>query len=338
MPKIGFACKYVHPDRSLSAKQLKEIESRYNGVSTTYRWARENADKLEERLWDIADHNISCVDNLVRYVASLPPIARMLRISGDLFPLYTHPEVSWFYKQKSFQRVVSKRLLAIGDFARQYDVRLSMHPGQFVVLASHSPEIIESSIEEFEYHTDIIRWLGYGKTFQDFKCNIHLSGRGGEREFRRSFARLSPEAQNCITLENDEFGAGLQEVLNLADLCPTVLDVHHHWIRTGRYIQPNDYRVQKVVDSWRGLTPTMHYSYSREEVLQSLGHDDTRAFLPKPNMSKLQQKQKLRAHSDYYPNALANMWALRFIDRFDIMCESKMKNLAAKQLIDFYCR
>ena len=46
------------------------------------------------------------------------------------------------------------------------------------------------------------------------------------------------------------------------------------------------------------------------------------------------KKQKLRAHSDYYPNEKANDWALSFWDNFDIQCEAKAKNLASQQLYE----
>ncbi len=49
-----------------------------------------------------------------------------------------------------------------------------------------------------------------------------------------------------------------------------------------------------------------------------------------------QQKQKLRAHSDYYWNDAVNDWALTFIDSFDMMCESKAKNLASFKLLERY--
>ena len=44
------------------------------------------------------------------------------------------------------------------------------------------------------------------------------------------------------------------------------------------------------------------------------------------------KKQKLRAHSDFYPNEKVNEWALSFLDNFDIQCEAKAKNLASEQL------
>jgi UV DNA damage endonuclease len=44
------------------------------------------------------------------------------------------------------------------------------------------------------------------------------------------------------------------------------------------------------------------------------------------------KKQKLRAHSDFFWNNAANQWALSFNDVFDIMCESKGKNIASIEL------
>lgn len=44
------------------------------------------------------------------------------------------------------------------------------------------------------------------------------------------------------------------------------------------------------------------------------------------------KKAKLRAHSDFYWNKEVNNWAISFTDQFDIMCESKGKNLASMEL------
>jgi UV DNA damage endonuclease len=75
----------------------------------------------------------------------------------------------------------------------------------------------------------------------------------------------------------------------------------------------------------------MHYSYSRDEHLPSaFKHDvmpDMKALLESGH-----KKQKLRAHSDFFPNRAVNDWALSFSDNFDIMCEAKGKNLASFKL------
>jgi hypothetical protein len=46
------------------------------------------------------------------------------------------------------------------------------------------------------------------------------------------------------------------------------------------------------------------------------------------------KKAKLRAHSNFYWNTAVNEWALSFRDNFDIMCESKAKNLASFALYE----
>lgn len=329
--RIGFACKYVHPDRTLKKSEINAIESTFNGTSTTLRWCKENPLKVEQRFHEIIDHNISSIFKLIKHVSSMEKTARMLRISGDILPLYTHADYSWVY-QKSVLRDVEKRLFMVGEYARQHDVRLSMHPGQFVVLASENPDIVKASIKEFEYHAMIIRMMGYGKQFQDFKCNVHLSGKGGESVFRKAFSRLSVEARNTITIENDEYSKGLDDVLLVSDIVPIVMDIHHHWVHSSNYIRPHDDRVRRVIESWRGKRPTLHYAYSRQEVLLELGHDDNKTKF-KPCFNILNNKRLLRAHSDFYPNKSANRWALSFLPEFDIMCEAKMKNLASAELI-----
>jgi UV DNA damage repair endonuclease len=119
----------------------------------------------------------------------------------------------------------------------------------------------------------------------------------------------------------------LDNCLAISDIVPIVLDIHHHWIREGAYIQMGDPQVQRVLDSWRGVRPTCHYSVSREDCL--VGHDSTVAPNHKILLEQGYKKSKMRAHSDFYWNTATNDWALTFLDSFDIMCESKGKNLAS---------
>ena len=328
--RIGFACKYMYPDQTQKKKLLEEIQRPLNTRSTTVQWLnRQTRDVAEERLWDIMVHNIASYKRLIEYVGSLPRELRMVRLGSDVLPVYTQHEWSYYWRKPDVVAYCEKEFAKVGETARKLDVRLSMHPGQFTVLASDSEEIVERSIEEFEYHTDVIRWMGYGKTFQDFKCNVHISGRKGPAGIKHVVNnRLSQEARNTITIENDENKWGIEHSLELVDTCALVLDIHHHWCREGEYIRPTDARFARVIDSWRGVRPVIHYSYSRNEHLPD-GFDH---FL-KPNMAELltngYKKAKLRAHSDYYPNQSCNDWALSYLPYADIMCESKMKNLAS---------
>ena len=332
--RIGFACKYLDPDQTQKKKVLEEIQRTRTEKCTTVAWLnRQTRDEAEQRLWDIMVHNTQSAYNLVEYVGGLPDGRKMVRLGSNQLPMYTQADWRYFWTKPDVREYCEKGFARVGELARQLDVRLSFHPGQFCVLASDNPDIVERSIDEFEYHADMARWMGFGKQFQDFKCNVHISGKQGPEGVRQAYKKLSPEARNTITIENEENSHGLDTCLELADLLPIVLDIHHHWCREGEYIDPSDERVKRVMDSWRGVRPTMHYSYSRNEHLPA-EFDHTGL----PDMQQLLEqgykKQKLRAHSDFYPNQKENTWELSFHDRFDIMCESKMKNLASKELYE----
>jgi UV DNA damage endonuclease len=334
--RIGFACKYMHPDQTQKKKLLEELQRPLNTKSTTVKWlSNQTRDVAEQRLWDIMVHNIQSYYNLIEYVGGLPNELRMVRLGSDALPVYTHPDWQYFYRLSSVQEYCEREFAKVGLLARANGVRCSFHPGQFTVLASDNDDIVNRSIEEFEYHVDMARWMGYGRSFQDFKINVHISGRKGPQGIIDVLPRLSPEARNTITIENDEMSWGVDASLELEKHVALVLDIHHCWVNEGNYIQPTDDRYLRIIDSWRGVRPVIHYSYSRNENLpEGFKHDSL------PDMNRLleagHKKQKLRAHSDWYPNQHANDWALSFLNTADIMCESKMKNLASIELYKYY--
>lgn len=328
--RIGFACKWSEIN---DKDQLVSTEGLNTG-GTTLTWLRNNPDKAEDKMWEVMERNLTNTYNLVSKVATLPQSLRMVRLTSDMMTGYTHPEFSYFYKRADVINRMEQLCSPIGDVARANNVRLSFHPGQFTVLASETDSIVDNSIEEFEYHVDMARAMGYGKSFQDFKINVHISGRRGPQGIIDILPRLSPEARNTITIENDEMSWGLDASLELADHLALVLDIHHHWVKEGEYILPTDDRCKRIIDSWRGVRPVIHYSVSREDYL--VGHNIDQL----PDLDTLlesgHKKQKLRAHSDYYWNNAVNDWAIEHLSWADMMCESKAKNLASFQLHDKY--
>ena len=328
MKKIGFACKWIDYPSQVNGIKPTDDCKQYNTGTTTISWLnRQTKDVAEQKLWDLMVQNIEAVRKLVERVGNLDPHLRMVRIGSDILPAYTHANWSYFWLRRDVIDYLESQYAVVGNIARANNVKLSFHPGQFTVLASNNEGIVQKSIEEFEYHADMARYMGYGKSFQDFKINVHISGKQGPEGIRSAYKRLTPEARNCITIENEENAWGLDDCLTISDVVPIVLDIHHHWIKTGDYIQPMDTRISRVVDSWRGVRPTMHYSVSREDYL--VDHDTDLA----PNHAGLllegYKKQKLRAHSDFYWNTATNDWALSFLGTHDLMCESKGKNLAS---------
>lgn len=327
MKKIGFACKYVDKTKT-GIEPIKEL----NMGATTVAWlGRQTRQAAEKKLWEIAMHNLTATYNLIKRVGTLDEHLRMVRIGSDVIPMFTHDLYRDFWQDPSRIKIIEQNLYKIGQAAIAADIRLSFHPGQFVCISSDRDDVVTRSLEELEYHADMARFMGYGKSKLDFKINVHVSGRRGIAGFDAAWQRMSPELRNCLTLENDEYQQGLDDLLLLKDKVGIVLDVHHHWIKTGEYIQANDPRIAQVLESWCGIRPTFHYSQSKTELIS--------ACVGMPDMNTMLQtttKSKLRAHSEFYTNKDVNTWALTHLEWGDMMAESKAKNLASRELFDQY--
>lgn len=331
--RIGFACKWIDNPAQVNGIKPTDDCKQYNTGATTISWLnRQTKEVAEQKLWDLMIQNLTAAHKLVNKVGELNENLRMVRLSSDILPAYTERTWSYFWRRPDVIEYLERNFDLIGSSARASNTRLSMHPGQFTVLASVDKDIVQRSIEEFEYHADMARYMGYGKSFQDFKINVHISGRAGPEGIRTAYKRLTPEARNCITIENEENSWGLDDCLTISDIIPIVLDVHHHWIREGEYLNSSDDRVKRVVDSWRGVRPVCHYSVSREDYL--VDFDPNMMLDHQLLLEDGYKKQKLRAHSDFYWNTKVSEWALSFLNTHDIMCESKGKNLASFALYE----
>jgi len=331
--RIGFCCKWIDGPSQVNGIKQTDAAREFNTGTTTITWLnRQTKQQAEDRLWLLMQNNIKAIKSLVNRVGDLPNELRMVRLSSDILPAYTEPNWSYFWTLPDVRAYAESRFAEVGKVARDRGVRLSFHPGQFCVLASDSDDIVNRSIEEFEYHVDMARWMGYGKTWHDegFKINVHIAGRRGPAGIVAALNRLSPEARNLITIENEENKYGIDDCLSIGHHVAIVLDVHHHWVREGQYLSANDSRVESIKDSWRGVRPVLHYSLSSESVV--IDHD----IHTKPCMTTLlesgHKKQKLRAHSNFMWNHAVNQYVADFWPNFDIQVESKAKNLASHAL------
>ena len=323
--RLGYACITLHHDQSLSKAQLERLQRPFAQRTCTATAMRKLSDEAQLlKLTEVVTHNLEALSRAIERFQYQPSELRMFRIGSGVLPLRTHPEFRAHYQAGgALDALITQSLSATGARARELDVRLSMHPGQFVVLASDRDDVVQRSIEELEYHGDIVRGLGYGREFQDFKLNVHCSGRRGATGLREVLPELSVEVRRTLTIENDEVSHGLDETLQLADAVALVLDVHHHWVKTGERIKPCDARWSQIRESWRGVRPAIHYS-----APSTLGAGPV---LPLREAVSGNFRE-LRKHSQMFPNQSLNRWALEFNDQADIMCEAKLKNLAQIQL------
>ena len=142
--RIGFACKV----------QISESKAdpKLNQSGTTIKWlSSQTPTRARERLWDLMRANVHALAGQIEWLGKQPPELRMFRITSDLLVAYTHDDYMPFYFEPDVVQFLESNLSKIGTRARELDIRLSFHPGQFCVLASEQDHVIENSILEFEY-------------------------------------------------------------------------------------------------------------------------------------------------------------------------------------------
>lgn len=329
IPRLGFCCKYLPEDGAAEAAR------RMNTMTVTMTYLGRLDDKASyDKLFAVVSHNLEAVTRQIAHVASRPKLERLHRMSSDLLPGYTHASCQHLYQDADLRKLIEVKLAQAGEFAREHGVRLSMHPGQFCVIASANPNAAANGIAEFEYHADVMRLMGYGSGWHPDGAHINIHGGAkalGAEGIRRGLANLSETARNLITIENDEVSFGLDDLLPLVDDVPLVLDLHHHWIKSGgEYMEPDDPRVGLIIQSWRGVRPLSHVSVSREDLLPAY---DIHAL---PDFRALTEAgirpRDLRAHSDLMWNMAVNDLVARHLSWSDFEVEAKMKNIASEGL------
>lgn len=337
-PRLGFCCKLIPeepPGGHKTLKAAKDAAMVMNVTTVTIAHLRRlDPAAAREKLTAVVTHNLAAMERQVAWVAARPPLERLLRLASSILPGYTHPEVCGLYADPDFRRAIEAGLAKVGEAARAGGVRLSMHPGPFCILASRNPAALENGIAELDYHAEVMEMMGYGGGWHPHGAhvNIHVGARDpGVDAFRENLDKVSQVARDLVTVENDESAFGLDEVLRLADRVPVVLDLHHHWIHSrGGYIAPDDPRIARVIESWRGVRPVGHVSVSREDVLP--GHDPDAL----PDFAALTEAglkgRDLAAHSDMMWNRAFNDYTADHLAWCDIEVEAKFKNLASTGL------
>jgi UV DNA damage endonuclease len=328
-PRLGFCCRFVPPDGD------RETKRRMNLTSTTIAaLGRRERTEAFARLLEIVRHNMSALQAQLAWVAARPPLERLLRIESGVLPAYTHELARWMYREPAMREVVEDGLAQAGAIARQADIRLSMHPGQFCVLATTSGTALRNCIEELEYHAEVMALLGVAGGWHPAGAHINIHGgakAAGLEAFRHGLELLSNDARGLLTVENDEDVYGLDALLSLADALPIVVDLYHHWIASaGEYLRPDDPRVARVRESWRGIRPIAHLSQPREDLLAPYPSG------ARPDYAALIacgiKRRDLYAHSDTMWNDAVNIWAVEHLAWTDLEVEAKLKNLASARL------
>ena len=336
--RLGFCCTFVldePPGTHATLKAAREATRAMNLTTVTMaHLAKLDPAARREKLFGVVTHNLTALSRQIAWVGARPPLERLLRMGSNVLPGYTHLSVQALYAEPEMRKTVETGLAEAGALARKLGVRLSFHPGPFCLIASRNPAAIENGLSELDYHAELFGLMGYGDGWHQngAHINIHVgAGDPGVVGFRETLPRASRLARDLVTVENDENLFGLDEVLRLSDLVPVVLDLHHHWVQSGgEYLEPDDARIGRVIESWRGVRPVAHISVSREAVIT----DGAEGRLPDfPALREAGHSVRdLAAHSDLMWNRAVNDLVSRHLAWADFEIEAKHKNLASMQI------
>jgi UV DNA damage endonuclease len=150
---------------------------------------------------------------------------RLYRMTSALFP---------FADDALGAQVLEEFRERVGDVGRRattLNIRLALHPDQFVVLNSDSPQVISNSIKILETHAHVMDLLMQPRSPWAL-IEIH-GGKGGRADRLVEVTRRLPEAvRSRIAFENDEYTYSASEILEVcrASGVPMVFDAHHHLV------------------------------------------------------------------------------------------------------------
>ena len=271
-------------------------------------------------------HSIEALHGVFDYLASEE--IGMYRMTASLAPYATHPELPQFHRQLDEAR---GELEALGARAREQDLRLSTHPGQYVVLNSEDEGVRDGAVRDLELQAELLDAMGLGP---EAVVVLHVGGAAGGHEagidrFLAGFERLSERARERLVIENDDRTYALGHVLALHERTGlrVVWDILHHHCNDPDGI-PDREALEAALATWpAGVVPKIHFSSPKtamEERKKRVGRRVERSWvLP-----------QLRAHADTI-DPIAFEHFLRETAAgldLDVMLEAKAKDLALLRL------
>ncbi|MBA3947041.1 MAG: UV DNA damage repair endonuclease UvsE [Herpetosiphonaceae bacterium] len=253
----------------------------------------------------------------------------MYRMSSDLAPYVTHPDLPQFHAQI---RECAGELRELGARAKQQDLRLSFHPSQFIVLNSPDPVLVRKGIADLVAQAEMLDLMELGP---EAVLVIHVGGTyndkvAGRERWIMTYQQLPEAVQRRLVLENDDTRYSAADVLAIHEHTgvPLIFDYQHFWCNNPEKLTllPT---LQRFVASWPdGTRPKIHYSSPRTEL----------RTLTRKNKQTSKQEEVMvppiwTGHADYL-NPFEFITFMRMAQEleFDVMLEAKLKDLAVLRI------
>ncbi len=254
---------------------------------------------------------------------------RMYRMSSDLAPYHTHPDMPQFHTTVEESR---DDLAHVGRIAKAQGLRLSFHPSQYIVLNSGNEALTKKSIADLESQATMLDYMELGP---EAIMVVHVGGAYGDRaagcaNWAKTWPRLSARVQRRLVLENDDIRFSAADVLNVHERTGVkcVFDYQHHWCFNPEKLDMVE-TLARFLKTWpSGVRPKMHFSCARTEMREIKRKSRKTGLL-----ETVLQPPIWTGHADFN-NPFETIPFLRSIQHLetDIMLESKAKDLSLLRL------
>ena len=234
-----------------------------------------------EKFIETAKNNLDCLLTMLKF--NVENNLLFFRITSRLIPFASHPIMDFDWKE-----YFKDNFNEISEFIHENNIRISMHPGQFVVINSKDREVFERGLNELKYHSEVFDILNLDDAA---KMQVHVGGVYGDKEksierFVERYKSLDKNIKRRLVIENDEKSYNLSDCLeiNRKTTIPVLFDYFHHNLNnTGEAIEEC---FEKFTETWKakdGL-PMVDYSSQKPEKskgthIKSIDMDDFKKFL-----------------------------------------------------------
>lgn len=281
----------------------------------------------DSRRWQNAPHlsvSLAYLRDLFAYLDQCN--IRVYRLSGQLAPYSTHPQLPQFHHQID---ECADELAATGELARHYGLRLTLHPAHYVQLNSHDPATVRRAIEELGMAARLLDALGLGA---EACIVVHVGGAWGDTtagraRFVNTYAALPHAVAARLALEHDHRAYSFADALwiHRRTGIRLVLDTLHHRCLNPTGL-PLEEALRLALETWPpGEQPKIHFSSPRTELRRLHRNGAWHLQLPLAHQ-----------HSDFiHPFEFIEFLAAAVragMRPFDIMLEAKAKEYAVLHL------
>ena len=215
-----------------------------------------------ELLYTLISHNLNYLEAQLRYNQSQE--ISLFRVSPDIIPFGSSPvnTLPW-WDLFAAQFEILANLVAFSQ------TRVSMHPGQYTVINSPNPAVVERAVADLEYHA---RFLDALQTSRENKIILHIGGVYGDRSeamarFAAQYEKLPNPVLRRLVIENDDKSYPIGDVLELGNTLqiPVVYDnLHNSVLATDPSVDDTTW-IKEAEQTWKEQDGSQKIHYSQQD-------------------------------------------------------------------------